>query len=388
MVSPAVIAETAIKRVLEQYRNGYNQVDAAAVSRVFPSLNAAGLRRAFANIESQSMIFNRMVVNLGPDGTTASVSVEVQHEVRPKSGPRPDPTRVNSVFSLRKSGTTGLLPTASDSCPHPGGVPGPMRPPSPAAEVFRMLTAHGVSHPGRVRKSNEDRCDSDLALGIFVVADGMGGHNAGEVASALAVETIMTFMRRSQDGHDVTWPYGIDTKLSFHANRLMTAIRLANRRVFKTAESRDELSGMGTTVVAAFIDGAHLVFAGVGDSRIYSFLDGTLTQLTTDDSWVATLQASGSALPPGEKHPMRHVLTNVVGAREQVELQMFERTLVDGEVLMFCSDGLHGEITDEQVAAILTRETDVAAAADALVAAVLEQPAKDNVTALVVRYQA
>ena len=250
-----------------------------------------------------------------------------------------------------------------------------------------MLTAHGVSHPGRVRKANEDRCDLDLGLGLFVVADGMGGHNAGEVASQLAVETIMSFMRRTQEGDDVTWPYGIDRNLTFHANRLITAVRLANRRVFRTAESRDELSGMGTTVVAGFVEAGQFVYANVGDSRIYSFVDGTLTQLTTDDSWVATLQSAG-ALAPGEKHPMRHVLTNVVGAREEIEVQLGDRTLADGEVILFCSDGLHGEITDAQVAEVLGREPDVVAAADALVALVLEQPARDNVTALVVRYQA
>jgi protein phosphatase len=249
-----------------------------------------------------------------------------------------------------------------------------------------QLTAHGVSHPGRVRKANEDRCDLDMGLGVFIVADGMGGHNAGEVASELAVETIMSFMRRTQEGDDVTWPYGIDKKLSFHANRLMTAVRLANRRVFRAAESRDELSGMGTTVVAGLVEAGHFIFANVGDSRIYSFLDGGLTQLTTDDSWVATLQNAG-ALQPGQKHPMRHVLTNVVGAREDVDVQIGERVLADGEVLMFCTDGLHGEISDEDMKQIFTREQDATTAAEALVAAVLERPARDNVTAVVVRYE-
>ena len=250
-----------------------------------------------------------------------------------------------------------------------------------------MLTAHGVSHPGRVRKTNEDRYDLDLGLGVFVVADGMGGHNAGEVASQLAAETVMTFMRRTQEGDDVTWPYGIDRHLTFHANRLITAVRMANRRVFRTAESRDELSGMGTTVVAGLIDGAQFVYANVGDSRVYSFVNGVLTQLTTDDSWEATLQSAG-AIAPGERHPMRHVLTNVVGAREEVDVQIGERTLSDGEMILFCSDGLHGEITDDQAAAILSRHPAATAAADSLVAAVLEQRARDNVTALVVRYQA
>ena len=250
-----------------------------------------------------------------------------------------------------------------------------------------MLTAHGVTHPGRVRKTNEDRYDVDPALGVFVVADGMGGHNAGEVAAALAVETIMAFMRRTHEGDDVTWPYGIDRNLTFHANRLITAVRLANRRVFRTAESRDDLSGMGTTVVAGLVDGAECVYVSVGDSRIYSIIDGTITQLTTDDSWVATLQSAG-ALAPGERHPMRHVLTNVIGAREQVEVEVGERTLRDGERLLFCTDGLHGEISDEQAAALLSRHPDAEAAAEALVAAVLKQRARDNVTALVVRYRA
>jgi len=249
-----------------------------------------------------------------------------------------------------------------------------------------MVTAYGVTHPGHVRKVNEDNCLSDPELGLFVVADGMGGHNAGEVASELAVETVATFMRRTHEGDDVTWPYGIDKRLSFHANRLLTAIRLANRRVFRAAENRDELSGMGTTVVAAFVEAGHLVFAGVGDSRIYSYANGTLTQLTTDDSWVATLQNTGAISTA--KHPMRHVLTNVVGARENVELQVDERALGDGEVLLFCSDGLHGEIGDERIAGILAGGGDAKATAEALLAAVLEGRAGDNVTALVVQYHA
>lgn len=250
-----------------------------------------------------------------------------------------------------------------------------------------MLTAHGVTHPGHVRKANEDCLAIDLDLGLFIVADGMGGHNAGEVASQLATESILSFMRRTQQGDDVTWPYGIDRNLSFHANRLVTAVKLANRRVFRTAEDRDELSGMGTTVVTGFVDGDQLVFAGVGDSRIYSLRDDAFTQLTTDDSWVATLQGTPAELPPGTKHPMRHVLTSVVGARESVEVQVLERRLSEGELLLFCSDGLHGEIEDERMASILKEQPEPAAAAQALVDAVLDGRAGDNVTALVVRYQ-
>lgn len=252
-----------------------------------------------------------------------------------------------------------------------------------------MLTAHGVSHPGRVRKINEDSWRSEPDLGLFLVADGMGGHNAGEVASKLAVEAIGSFMRRTHEGDDVTWPYGLDPKLSFPANRLLTAIKLANRRVFKAGETRDEYTGMGTTVVAALVDAGQLIFAGVGDSRLYLFTGGRLIQLTTDDSWVATLQSQEpSAETPSGKHPLRHVLTNVVGAREQVDLHVIERPLLPDEMLLLCSDGLHVEVDDSSIAKILGGSADASAAAERLVQAALEQRAADNITALAVQYRA
>jgi protein phosphatase len=252
-----------------------------------------------------------------------------------------------------------------------------------------MLTAHGVSHPGRVRKHNEDAWRSEPELGHFLVADGMGGHNAGEVASGLAVEAIHAFLRRTKDGEDVTWPYGIDAKMSFNANRVMTAIKLANKRVFKAGESRDEYAGMGTTVVVALIDAGQLIYAGVGDSRLYLFSGGTLTQLTSDDSWVAAMAAEGiMAQPIPAGHPMRHVLTNVVGARDAIDVRVAERPIADGDVLLLCSDGLHGEVEDARMASLLAASTDPATAAEALVQAALEGKAGDNITALAVRFHA
>src|SRR5215467_4029713 len=142
------------------------------------------------------------------------------------------------------------------------------------------LTAHGVTHPGKVRKNNEDALSYDASLGLFVVADGMGGHNAGEVASALAVEAVQGFLQRSRPGDDFTWPYGIDPTLSFLGNRLSTAIKLANRRVFKAGESHDSYTGLGTTVVAVLVEEDQVALSGVGDSRIYVWADGKIEQLT------------------------------------------------------------------------------------------------------------
>ncbi|MGH9411041.1 MAG: protein phosphatase 2C domain-containing protein, partial [Vicinamibacterales bacterium] len=132
-----------------------------------------------------------------------------------------------------------------------------------------MIDALGVTDPGPVRKINEDCVFCDPKLGLLIVADGLGGHAAGEVASSLAVETISGFIRRTEDDGEFSWPYGLDSALSFAGNLLRTAVHLANRRVFRAAERNDEYTGMGTTVVAALVSGARLAVANAGDSRLY-----------------------------------------------------------------------------------------------------------------------
>jgi protein phosphatase len=249
-----------------------------------------------------------------------------------------------------------------------------------------MLTAHGVTHAGRVRKANEDTMFWDAGLGLFAVADGMGGHNAGEVASKLAVEAITGFLHRTRDGDAVTWPYGISPSLSFGGNRLLTAVRLANRRVVNAGESRDDYTGLGTTIVAALIDGAQLIVASVGDSRIYAYAHGRLEQLTQDDSWVASVLAREPGVDAATlaAHPMRHVLTNVLGAREPLEMEIAERPLPEG-LLLLCSDGLHGALDDRAIEEVLASDRPVDGMAQELVRLALERDGSDNITALVVR---
>ena len=253
-----------------------------------------------------------------------------------------------------------------------------------------MLTVHGVTHTGHVRKTNEDTLLIDLDLGLFLVADGMGGHVAGEVAARLAADTIRSFVARSREGGKCTWPFGIDPDFSFAANRLRTAVRLANRRVFRASESRDEYTGMGSTVVVALIEDDQLAFAGVGDSRIYTYTDASLTQLTSDDSWVATVLARDPEVDAASlaTHPMRHVLTNAIGARNETEVEIGDRTLADGEVLLLCSDGLYGGLDNATLADIMGSGAEVAVAVQQLLDAALERGGNDNITALLLKQTA
>jgi protein phosphatase len=228
----------------------------------------------------------------------------------------------------------------------------------------------------------------DTASGLFVVADGMGGHQAGEVASHMAVETIRTFLESTHGDRDLTWPYGFNPQLSFNGNRLVTAVKLANHRVFQQGEEQQAYSGMGTTIVAALVERGQLTFCSVGDSRLYLMSPGRFTQLTHDDSWVATVLANEPGVDEASlaHHPMRHVLTNVIGARDDTEVEIGECPLRVNDTLLLCSDGLHGTLDDATIQLVLAGGGSAQDVAQRLVGAALERQASDNVTVVVVRY--
>jgi PPM family protein phosphatase len=249
------------------------------------------------------------------------------------------------------------------------------------------LSAYGVTHPGRVRPSNEDSLLWDVASGLFMVADGMGGHQAGEVASRMALDTVRTFLEASRTDQDLTWPYGFDPALSLNGNRLVTAVRLANRKVFQAGEDQPDYAGMGTTLVAALVEGLQLTFCGVGDSRLYVLGQGEFQQLTHDDSWVATVLAREPGFDRQQlaQHPMRHVLTNVVGARDETEVEVGERPLRPGETLLLCSDGLYGSLDDVSIELLLGAPGGPEQLTERLVFTALERGGSDNITAVVVK---
>jgi len=233
------------------------------------------------------------------------------------------------------------------------------------------LAAHGVSHAGR-RSTNEDALLVDVPHGLFVVADGMGGHNAGEVASELAVVTIGEAMAAGSEPVDA---------------RLGAAVQLANQRIYEAGHRSPEYSGMGTTVSAACVRDGRLMFANIGDSRIYRLHTGALTQLTRDDSWIAHALSTGMALTRSEidAHPMRHVLTEVVGVRIDVPVAVQHLELDPGDVLLMCSDGLHGTLADDVLVSALESPASPEAIATLLVEQAIARGSSDNVSAIVVR---
>jgi PPM family protein phosphatase len=250
-----------------------------------------------------------------------------------------------------------------------------------------MLEAFALSDPGLVRKGNEDGFICNQALSLFVVADGMGGHSAGEVASRLAVETVEGFIRRSHEDPECSWPYGLDPQLTSAGNRLRTAVHLANRRVFRAAESNDDYSGMGTTLTGILVNGDLVAYGHVGDSRLYALGQDGYRQVTRDDTWVANILANDPTMTPADvaRHPMRHVLTNVLGANERVEVQVGEFPCAPGTVLLLCSDGLYGMIKDGGIEEILRAGGPLDQMGRRLVQAALDGGGHDNITAVLVR---
>jgi protein phosphatase len=248
----------------------------------------------------------------------------------------------------------------------------------------RVLRAHGITDKGRIRPSNEDCFAINEALGLCVVADGMGGHNAGEVAAQLAVDAVVEFVETGSPER----PFGVDPSLSEAGNLLRTAVCLANARVLEAAITSSEYAGMGTTLVASLEREGRLAVAHVGDSRLYLFSRRGLIQITHDDSWMATVLAQNPAadLHALQHHPMRNALTNVVGAGSRTDVHVVEERLSGGELIVLMTDGVHGVIDDRRLEQLLREGDDVQGMASCVVRAALARGSRDNCTAIVAKY--
>ena len=248
------------------------------------------------------------------------------------------------------------------------------------------IVSGGVTDLGRVRTNNEDCFRIVESLNLFVLADGMGGEAHGEVASAMAVETIIKHCTEAQ-GEPGTTQLGLsEPSWSEKTRRLTNAVHLANKSIYEAAEANPEQHGMGATLTAGWIDGSKLSIAHVGDSRAYLLRSGNLQQLTSDHSLVAEQVRRGIlTAAEAEESEMQSVLLRALGALPDIEVDTDEHTLFAGDILMFCCDGLTRMVIEPEIAGTLQAEPDPTKAAEKLIALANERGGVDNITVIVVR---
>ena len=245
--------------------------------------------------------------------------------------------------------------------------------------------------PGLRRSSNEDSYCTRPDLGLFAVADGMGGHVAGEVASRLAVETIQTFITETAGADkNRTWPFGYEPAISLEANRLKAAFRLANRGIANAMADSADLRGMATTASAVLTGKNSACVGHVGDSRIYVLRNGTLEQITEDHSWVEEQVRAGTmSASAARQHPWRNVVTRALSGGGDPEIDTVEISPVHGERFLLCSDGLSAVVPNDAIARILGGdEGGLEGVCERLVGAANEGGGPDNITTLVLQIDA
>lgn len=248
------------------------------------------------------------------------------------------------------------------------------------------ISSGGVTDVGRVRTNNEDCFRIVTPLNLFVLADGMGGEAHGEIASALAVETVVKHCL-DEDANPAAKVLGqVQPGWSAKTKRLSTALHLANKQICKSAEEHPEQRGMGATLTAAWIDRSKLSIAHVGDSRAYLLRAGSLLQLTRDHSLVAEQVRQGViTAAEAEESDMQSVLLRALGAQPEIEVDAEELGLFPRDILMLCSDGLTRMVTEPEIAGVLQAETDPVRGAEELVSLANERGGPDNITVVIVR---
>jgi len=239
-----------------------------------------------------------------------------------------------------------------------------------------LLETFAITIPGR-RTNNEDAICARPELGLFVVADGMGGYEGGEIASALAVDAIHELVRRTAGDNDVTWPYRIDPARPLCENELIVATRLAADRI--AARREGELEQMGSTVAILRLAGDRAIIGHVGDSRVYRLRGGGLAQLTIDHSLMAQLDLTPEA---AAAFPWRHVVTRALGT-PSCEPDVTHDRAWPGDVYLLCSDGLSEVLSPQVIAALLDAPAETAC--KSLVEAAFAAGSRDNISAIVVR---
>lgn len=248
----------------------------------------------------------------------------------------------------------------------------------------------GLTHVGMKRNHNEDSFLLVPEANLFIVADGMGGHSSGEIASKIAVEEIAEFFRMTDRDEEATWPFKMNRKMGYHENRMSVAVRLANTRIVESAVAEPKYKGMGTTVVAVAFKGNVAYIGHVGDSRVYRLRNDKLEQITEDHSLLNDYIKAKKLTPEEiEAFPHKNVIVRALGMKESVEVDVIKEEPRDGDIYVMCSDGLSGMVTDEQIHEIVSSSLDdLNVAAERLIEAANAGGGTDNVTVVVNRLRA
>jgi protein phosphatase len=249
--------------------------------------------------------------------------------------------------------------------------------------------ASGLTDVGLQRDHNEDSYAVLSEYDLFIVADGMGGHRAGDVASRLATDSIAEFFRSTAQ-EDATWPFHFDTSLSEDENRLVTGIRVANRRIYDRSIRSRDCAGMGTTVVGALYSRKkNRFFVGhVGDSRAYRVRNEQIQQLTRDHSLINDYLLAMPELTEEQRAELpKNVITRALGMQDSVAVDLVSDEPQLGDVYLLCSDGLSGMLTDDQILGVVAGSGEITEICRQLIQRANEHGGEDNITALVIRFE-
>jgi serine/threonine protein phosphatase PrpC len=251
--------------------------------------------------------------------------------------------------------------------------------------ISASIAACGYTHPGKQREENEDAFRLSFQDGLFLVADGMGGHAAGDVAAHLAVDEVEAFVRQARTDPQAAWPFPVDNRAPFGANLLRVAIKVANQKLRAAAAATPSRLRMGATLAALAFEDTRLVAANVGDVRAYRLRQGKLSRVTRDHSVLEEMRAG---LPEqalsGAGAAHRHLVTRALGTKDEVDPTVYLKTPLSGDRYLLCSDGLWSVVDDARLAELASGD-DLEQACQGLLDAANDAGGPDNVTAVLVQ---
>jgi protein phosphatase len=245
----------------------------------------------------------------------------------------------------------------------------------------------GETNVGMKRNHNEDNFSVLEESGLYIVADGMGGHASGEVASKMAVDSLQEFFTATASDPERTWPYKMDRSKGYEENRLITGIKLANLRIYESAQRDARQRGMGTTIVTVFAVESGVYIAHVGDSRVYRVRDKKIEQLTEDHSLLNDyIKMKRLTAEEIANFPHKNVIVRALGMKDTVKVDSRFEQPQENDIIILCSDGLSGPVSDAEMLDITLSASDLKTGAAKLIERANANGGPDNITCVLVRW--